>query len=197
MAEHELFAKHDAKRTFNATVRADSETGAVVAHATYRKMKEEGTLTLNDPLKKYEVSHTTGSGRWTLHPVTESLEQAPPMISAHKPKWFSRTLLITMGIETFEMIATSKIRDHFVVSRLDSAADAQVDGEADEEAHEGKGTKVVSLDKKRFRNPYTITYSDSVPVELPVFCYWMANLYQRRQMEGGAAAGANAGAGAC
>lgn len=189
MPEKKLFAKNDNLATYNATLRAGSESGTVAAEVSYARLTEQGDLTLHDPWKMYTVTHAFQSADWMLRPAAESTEEAAPFITAHKARWYSRTLLMTMGNETFEMFATSKLRKNFVVNRLESPTDAQPDSEGQEESHERKGVQVASLVKtSKLRGHYTVSYREDVPAELPVFCYWMANLYLKRE-----AAGAGAG----
>lgn len=168
MTERVLFVKHDDMLTYNSTVRSGSETGPVIAHAL------ETQLSLTDCSKKYQIKHDSFSGRWDMHLVSESPDESPGVISAQRPRWHSRTMLLTMGSETFEMTAKSKLRDQFVVYRLSSSGDAEAE----------KGAQVVSVEKKLGRGIHTITYTDGAPVELPLFCYWIANMFPRRRWTG-------------
>lgn len=174
MTERVLLVKHDSKFTFDSTARADSETGPVIAHVTYRRVMNEGELLLNDPSKKYQVMHKPASVRWELRCTAEWPQESKVMISAHRPKSHSRTLMMTMGNEMFEMTTKSALRDHFVVRRLDSAVDEGAE----------KGAEVITMDKTFARSLHTIKYSDGLPVELPLFCYWMANLYLKNRRAG-------------
>lgn len=94
--EQELFTKNDNLVFYNAPMRAGSESGAIAAEVTYARLTEQGEITLHDPLKKYNVTHVFQSADWMLRPVTESNEEATPLITAHKARWYSRTLLLTM-----------------------------------------------------------------------------------------------------
>lgn len=55
MALRELIAKHDRLLMFNATLRAETHTGPVVAQAKYRRLTEEGEIIIGNGEK--EVLH--------------------------------------------------------------------------------------------------------------------------------------------
>lgn len=184
MVEHELYAKQDSSWTDNATLRISSKAGPVVAHVTHWTFKEAGEVALSNPAKKYLVTHKHFSGHWMRRPATSAGEEVEPLITTHKPKWKSKRMELTIGDETFEMIATSSSgrwyssKDDYVVDRLETATDAQTAGEAGK----GKKTNVVSIAKLTYyKNKVAISYCDGVAVELPVFCYWIANMYHSRE----------------
>lgn len=87
-----------------------------------------------------------------------------------------------MGSDTYEMKSTSHVGDNFDVRRLDSAGDTRANSSDKAAPIQGKGTKVAGLNKNSLvRYAYTISYTEGVPLEIPVFWYWILNLYQKRE----------------
>ncbi len=169
---------------------SETKAGAVVADVNYEAFREEGEIILHDPLKKYVISHATGSGRWTVRPESESSEPVAPVIEAHKPKWYKKDMILNMGDASFEMAKTSTFRRNFVVKRLEKQvavdAEEQAAGEKNEAEGgmgEGNGAKIALTKTGLLKTSYSISFDNDVPLELAVFCYWMANLFLRRDAE--------------
>lgn len=99
-----------------------------------------------------------------LRPMKFPGEEAPePIISAHKRKCYSTTLELTMGDETFEMVAVRRPerwtlgRTDFVVNRLETSSGVATVGKGSE----GERTTVINTAKKPWRNQFAIAYSDA------------------------------------
>lgn len=152
----------------------------MLAEAKFAPGREQGEVIQHTPSKKYKVTHSTWAGLWMLCPVTGLTEQAPPLITARKPTWHSRSLVLTMGGETFEMKVASYEKmgtKEYVVKRLDSPVVTR----PGRGGLAGTGEEVFSLEKNKLkRSIHTVSYDEDVPVELPVFCYWMVVLYMKR-----------------
>lgn len=195
-----LSANPDSGFTYNATILSKDGTNSEVAKTQHRRIREEGTIILSNPPKTYKVTHSINSGIWHLV-LDDPHAEEDPIIIATKPKWYRNSITLEMGGEVYEFVRPSFRRD-YIVGRVpkNEAADGVADNNKGKKkkSHELSGTQIGELRTDgSLKRSYTITFDDDVPVELPLFCYWLVSLLNKRGNSSNGGAGASGGGGGC